>query len=156
MKVHFKVVCLVLVVLCLVAENESWWKRKSRSSRRSSSSSSSSSRRSSSSSRYRSSSSRSSRFVQVVLFELRITHEIEEHLDKIHYPKGFSLANSKYLRYYVQKFCFTAWRGKIIANFPADLTLSNRLGTSYRIEIHFAVFNRLYLLFSFIKLVKTW
>ena len=36
---------------------------------------------------------------------------------------------------------------------PADLTVS---GTSYRIEIHFAVFNRLYLLFSFMKLVETW
>ena len=41
-------------------------------------------------------------------------------------------------------------------NNPADLTVSKRPGTSYRIEIHFAVFNRLYLLFGFIKLVKTW
>ena len=40
--------------------------------------------------------------------------------------------------------------------YPADLTVSKRPGTSFRIEIHFAVFNRLYLLFSFIKLVKTW
>ena len=39
---------------------------------------------------------------------------------------------------------------------PADLTVSKRPGTSFRIEIHFAVFNRLYLLFSFIKLVETW
>ena len=37
-------------------------------------------------------------------------------------------------------------------NNPADLTVSKRPGTSFRIEIHFAVFNRLYLLFSFIKL----
>ena len=28
---------------------------------------------------------------------------------------------------------------------PADLTMSKRPGTSYRIEIHFTVFNRLYL-----------
>ena len=40
--------------------------------------------------------------------------------------------------------------------FPADLTVSKRPGTSYRIEIHFAVFSGLYLLFSFIKLVETW
>ena len=38
----------------------------------------------------------------------------------------------------------------------ADLTVSTRPGTSYRIEIHFAVFNPLYLLFCFIKLVETW
>ena len=37
----------------------------------------------------------------------------------------------------------------------ADLTMSKRPGTSYRIKIHFAVFNYLYLLFSFMKLVKT-
>ena len=36
-----------------------------------------------------------------------------------------------------------------------DLTLSKRFGTSYQIEIHFAVFNHLYLLFSFMKLVET-
>ena len=39
---------------------------------------------------------------------------------------------------------------------PADLTVSKRPGTSSRIEIHFAVFNRLYLLFCFIKLVEIW
>ena len=39
---------------------------------------------------------------------------------------------------------------------PADLTVRKRHGTSYRIEIHFAVFNLLYLLFSFAKLVETW
>ena len=37
----------------------------------------------------------------------------------------------------------------------ADLTVSKRPGTSYQIKIHFAVFNHLYLLFSFIKLVET-
>ena len=41
-------------------------------------------------------------------------------------------------------------------SYPADLTVSKRPGTSSRIEIHFAVFNRLYLLFSFMKLVRTW
>ena len=40
---------------------------------------------------------------------------------------------------------------KVIA---ADLTVSKRSGTSYQIEIHFAVFH-LYLLFSFMKLVET-
>ena len=40
-------------------------------------------------------------------------------------------------------------------NNPADLTVSKRPGTSYRIQIHFAVFNHLYLLFSFVKLVET-
>ena len=39
---------------------------------------------------------------------------------------------------------------------PADLTVSKRPGTSSRIEIHFAVFNRLYLLFCFIKRVEIW
>ena len=39
---------------------------------------------------------------------------------------------------------------------PADLTVSKRPGTSSRIEIHFAVFNRLFLLFCFIKLVEIW
>ena len=38
---------------------------------------------------------------------------------------------------------------------PADLTVSKRPGTSDRIKIHFTVFNHLYLLFSFMKLVKT-
>ena len=38
----------------------------------------------------------------------------------------------------------------------ADLTVSKRPGTSYRIKIHFAVFNHLYLLFSFMKLVEIW
>ena len=36
-----------------------------------------------------------------------------------------------------------------------DLTVSERPGTSYQIEIHFAVVNHLYLLFSFVKLVET-
>ena len=40
-------------------------------------------------------------------------------------------------------------------NILADLTVSKRPGTSYRIEIHFIVFNRLYLLVFFIKLVET-
>ena len=41
-------------------------------------------------------------------------------------------------------------------NNPADLTVSKRPGTSYRIKIHFAVFNHLkYLSFSFMKLVGT-
>ena len=41
-------------------------------------------------------------------------------------------------------------------NNPADLTVSKRPGTSYRIEIHFAFFNHsIYLLFSFVKLVET-
>ena len=37
----------------------------------------------------------------------------------------------------------------------ADLTVSKRPGTSYQIEIHFAVVNHLYLLFSFVKLAET-
>ena len=37
----------------------------------------------------------------------------------------------------------------------ADLTESKRPGTSNKIEIHSAVVNRLYLLFSFVKLVET-
>ena len=37
----------------------------------------------------------------------------------------------------------------------ADLTVSKRPGTSYQIEIHFAVVNHLYRLFSFVKLVET-
>ncbi len=37
----------------------------------------------------------------------------------------------------------------------ADLTVSKRPGTSNRIEIHFAVFNHLYLCFSFVKLAET-
>ena len=37
----------------------------------------------------------------------------------------------------------------------ADLTVSKRPETSYQIEIHFAVFNHLYLLFSLMKLVET-
>ena len=36
----------------------------------------------------------------------------------------------------------------------ADLTVSERPGTSYQIEIHFAVVNYLYILFSFVKLVE--
>ena len=38
---------------------------------------------------------------------------------------------------------------------PADLTVSKRSGTSNRIEIYFAVFNHLYLYFSFMKLAET-
>ena len=38
---------------------------------------------------------------------------------------------------------------------PADLTVSKWLGTSYQIEIHFAVFKHLDLLFSFMKLAET-
>ena len=38
----------------------------------------------------------------------------------------------------------------------ADLTVSERPGTSYRIEIRFLVLNYLYLLFFFMKLVETW
>ena len=37
----------------------------------------------------------------------------------------------------------------------ADLTVSERPGTSFQIEIHFTVFNRFYLLFSLMKLVET-
>ena len=37
----------------------------------------------------------------------------------------------------------------------ADLTVSKRPGTCYQLEIHFAVFNHLYLLFSFVNLVDT-
>ncbi|CAB4005093.1 Hypothetical predicted protein [Paramuricea clavata] len=55
MKVDFKIVCIVLLAFCFVAESEGWW------SRRSSRSSSSSSSRSSSSSSRSSSSSSSSR-----------------------------------------------------------------------------------------------
>ena len=39
--------------------------------------------------------------------------------------------------------------------FLDDLTVNKRPGTSYQIEIDFAVVNHLYLLFSFAKLVKT-
>ena len=35
------------------------------------------------------------------------------------------------------------------------VTASTRPGTSYHIEIHFAVVNHLYLLFSFLNLVET-
>ena len=42
----------------------------------------------------------------------------------------------------------------VLSVYPGDLTVSKRPGTSFRIEIHFTVFNRVYLLFSFIKLVK--
>ena len=41
------------------------------------------------------------------------------------------------------------------AIYLADQTVSKRPGTSYQIEIHFAVVNHLYLLFSFVKLVET-
>ena len=37
----------------------------------------------------------------------------------------------------------------------ADLTVSQKLGTSYQIEIHFAFVDHLYLSFSFVKLVET-
>ena len=37
----------------------------------------------------------------------------------------------------------------------ADLTVSKRPGTSYQIEIRFAVVNHLYLLFSFVKVFET-
>ena len=37
----------------------------------------------------------------------------------------------------------------------ADLTVSKTPGTSYKIEIHFAVVNHLYLLFSFVNLIET-
>ena len=37
----------------------------------------------------------------------------------------------------------------------AGLTTSKRPGTSCQIEMHFAVVNHLYLLFSFVKLVET-
>ena len=37
----------------------------------------------------------------------------------------------------------------------ADLTVSKRRGPSYQIEIHFAVVNHLYFLFSFVNLVET-
>ena len=43
----------------------------------------------------------------------------------------------------------------IKASHLADLTASKRPGTSYQIEIYFAVVNHLYLLFSFVKLVET-
>ena len=43
----------------------------------------------------------------------------------------------------------------ISKEFLADLTVSKRPGTSFRIEIHFLVFNRFYFLFSFMKLVET-
>ena len=42
-----------------------------------------------------------------------------------------------------------------LSRHPADLTLTKRPRTSYRIKIHFAVFNHVYLLFSFMKLVET-
>ena len=42
-----------------------------------------------------------------------------------------------------------------IRRHQADLTVSKKPGTSYRIKIHFAVFNHLYLLFSFMELVET-
>ena len=43
----------------------------------------------------------------------------------------------------------------IIINYLADLTVSERPGTSFQIEIHFTVLNRLYILFSFMKFVET-
>ena len=47
-------------------------------------------------------------------------------------------------------------RSLILHYIPADLTVSKRPGTSYRVEIRFAVSNRLYFLFSFIKLEEIW
>ena len=44
---------------------------------------------------------------------------------------------------------------KNAANHPADLTVSKGSGTRYRIEIHSAVLNHVYLLISFMKLVET-
>ena len=46
--------------------------------------------------------------------------------------------------------CYTRYK-------PADLTVSKWPRTSYGLEIkiHFAVFNHLYILFSFMKLVET-
>ena len=41
-------------------------------------------------------------------------------------------------------------------NCQADLTVIKRLETSHQIEIHFAIFNLLYLLFSFMKLAGIW
>ena len=56
--------------------------------------------------------------------------------------------------------CFLLYPFVILAFFyilkPADLTVRKRPGTSSQIEIHFAVFNPLYFLFCFIKLVETW
>ena len=43
----------------------------------------------------------------------------------------------------------------IFSSILADLTVSKRPGNSYQIEIHFAVLNHLYLLFSSLKLVET-
>ena len=45
--------------------------------------------------------------------------------------------------------------GILLTSNLADLTMRKRPGTSYPIEIHFAVVNHLYLLFSFVKLVET-
>ena len=45
--------------------------------------------------------------------------------------------------------------GILLTSNLADLTVSKRPGTCYQIEIHFAVVNHLYLLFSFVKLVET-
>ena len=42
-----------------------------------------------------------------------------------------------------------------LITYQSDLTVSKRPGASYQIEIHFAVVNHLYLLFSFVNLVKT-
>ena len=48
-------------------------------------------------------------------------------------------------------------RNLILSDFLqlADLTVSKKSGTSYQIGIHLAVFNHLYLSFSFVKLVET-
>ena len=63
---------------------------------------------------------------------------------------GFAVYEHGYFHWMIR-----AWQPDAGYN-PADLTVSKRPGTSFRIEIHFAVFSRLYLLFSFIKLVETW
>ena len=56
-----------------------------------------------------------------------------------------------------QKLTFDPTTGKlrVVNGNQADLTVSKKPGTSNRIEIHFAVFNHLYLCFSFMKLAET-
>ena len=53
----------------------------------------------------------------------------------------------------VQTCWVSLWPNRL--QYAADLTVSKRPGTSYQIEIHFAVINHSYILFSFMKLVKT-
>ena len=71
--------------------------------------------------------------------------------------EGFVFLLDKLLKYQNCKgLAVTSYKYGDDCYLPADLTVSKRPETSYRVKIHFAVFNHLDLLFSFIKPVETW